>query len=68
VAAHWYSWVCLVAFLAAAVYWVRRFNKVGFGFVCLFSKNRRLDSSVGLVDRARSERAASDRCMSVPRI
>lgn len=54
VAAHWYSWVCLVAFLAAAVYWVRRFNKVGFGFVCLFSKNRRLDSSVGLVDRARS--------------
>lgn len=32
VAAHWYSWICLVAFLAAAVYWVRRFNKVRYGF------------------------------------
>jgi len=23
----WYSWVCLLAFLVAAFYWVRRFNK-----------------------------------------
>lgn len=65
VAAHWYSWVCLVAFLAAAVYWVRRFNKVGFGFVCLFSKHRRLDSSVGLVDRARSERPVHERTTDI---
>ena len=24
---HWYSWVCLLAFLSAAFYWVRRFNQ-----------------------------------------
>ena len=40
VAKHWYSWVCLMAFLAAAVYWVRRFNKVGFGFFVIEQAQR----------------------------